>query len=68
MVIAQRTALIALVMSQTKKICDAVSIGDIGTVRRLIKYEHASPHDSVDNYELGDVGLCDKLTPLHVAA
>ena len=55
-------------MSQAKKICDAVSIGDIGTVRRLIKYEHASPHNTVDNYKLGDAGLCDKLTPLHVAA
>ena len=50
------------------RLCDAVSNGDINTVRRLIEYEHASPHDSVNNYKLGDLGLRNKLTPLHVAA
>ena len=55
-------------MSQIKKFFDAVSIGDISTVRRLIKYEHASPHDSIDKYKLGDAGFGSKLTPLHVAS
>ena len=56
-------------MSIVKKLCDAAKKGDIGTIRNLIEEENASPHDSVDNY---DVGHCfepkpSKLTPLHVA-
>ena len=55
-------------MSKSRKLCDAVSTGDLNEIRSLINYEHASPHNSVNNYELGDEELCDKLTPLHVAS
>ena len=57
--------IVLCIMSQ---LCDAVSNGDINTVRRLIKYEHASPHYRVNNYKLRGLGSCSKLTPLHVAA
>ena len=55
-------------MAQTKELCDAVSTGNISDVRRMIEVQHASPHDYIDNYKLGDFkNLRSKLTPLHVA-